>query len=226
MNRHKILSLLGIASVMGLFSACDMMGGLYDDTLDGGVEIPTVPVVVSEGQYYIDATDYAKWVYINLHADSLVITVSDISPQDYTETGAPEEWDYAHHRYDIKTNGGSVFMTDFHSIEELEATGLPATAVWTDDEYSENSITVDMSHMLEGYLVYAPGYKNTEASRWLDVDTSTMPPIYTMHDNVMLYRFKDDTYAAIQLVNYMSEDRYQTKGWMTVKYKYPLFTGF
>lgn len=28
MSRHQLLSMLGIVSVMGLFSACDMMGGL------------------------------------------------------------------------------------------------------------------------------------------------------------------------------------------------------
>lgn len=27
MSRHQLLSMLGIVSVMGLFSACDMMGG-------------------------------------------------------------------------------------------------------------------------------------------------------------------------------------------------------
>ncbi|UKK50820.1 HmuY family protein [Prevotella sp. E13-17] len=225
MNRHLLLSMLGIVAVMGLFSACDMMGDLYDDTITGGDDRQDVPVVEQrEGQYYIDATSYTKWVYINMHGDSLAITVADISTEDHTESGAPEEWDYAHHRYDVKTNDGSVMMTDCHSIEQLEAMGLPAEATWTNDEYSEQSITVDMSHMLEGYLDYAPGFKNREAGRWLDVDTSSMPPIYTMHDNVMLFRFKDGTYAAVQLVNYMSTDRYQTKGWMTVNYKYPIFT--
>ena len=44
-----------------------------------------------------------------------------------------------------------------------------------------------------------------------------------MHDNVMLLRLKDGTYAAIQLANFMSTDSYQVKGWMTVNYKYPMF---
>ena len=225
MSIRKLLSMLGTVSIVGLFSACDMMGGLYDDTIDGGNDRPDTTVIIQhEGQYYIDATSYTKWIYINLHGDSLTITVADINTDDYTETGAPEEWDYAHHRYDIKTNGGNVMMTDCHSIEQLEAMGLPEEATWTADEYSESSITVDMSHMLEGWLVYAPGYKNREAGRWLNVDTSTMPPIYTMHDNVMVYRLKDGTYAAIQLAGYMSTDRYQTKGWMTVNYKYPVFS--
>lgn len=222
MNLKKTTIMLGIASTLGLFSACDMLEGVYDDTLDAAPE-QQGDNSISEGQYYIDATSYTQWVYINFHSDSLRITTSTISLEDGTETGVPEAWDIAQHRYDVKTNGAAVVMTDFHSIEELEAAGLPSDVAWVEDEWSEEAITIDMSHMLEGYLVYAPSNKNTEAGKWLNVDTSTMPPIYTMHDNVILYRFSDGTYAAVQLTNFMSTDRYQTKGWMTVNYKYPIF---
>lgn len=183
----------------------------------------TVVVYIKSGTYYIDATDYTQWVYINLHTDTLTITTSDIHLEDFTETNIPQAWDLAQHRYDVKTNGCAVMMTDYHSIEALERAGIPTEGAWVKDELNDTAIVVDMSHMLEGYLVYAPSYKNAEASRWMNVDISTMPPIYTMYSNVMLYRFEDDTYAAIQLANYMSTDRYQIKGWMTVNYKYPMF---
>lgn len=245
MNLKKLFVALGIASSLGLFSACDMMSNFYDDTLDSVPSSDTQSgqnssqqtdsvtrtdstgqkqvIQVKSGQYYIDASSYTKWVYINFHSDSLCITTSDISLDNLKETGAPQAWDIAQHRYDVKTNQACVFMTDYHSISDLEAAGLPADAAWVADEYSDNAITVDMSHMLEGYLVYAPGNRNTEAGRWLHVDTSSMPPSYTLHDNVMLYRFDDGTYAAIQLVNFMSTDKYQIKGWMTVNYQYPIF---
>ena len=213
MNRRRHFILLGIASLMGLFSACDMLEEVYDD--------PTIEK--QEGQYYIDATDYAQWVYINFHTPTPTITISTISPDDLTETGAPAEWDIAQHRYDVKTNGAAVMMTPYHSIKELEAAGLPDEGEWVEDEESEQCITVDMSHMMEGYLTYAPGHKNKELGKWVEVDTSNMPPNYTMHDNVMLLRLKDGTYAAIQLANFMSTDSYQVKGWMTVNYKYPMF---
>lgn len=238
MKRRNFFAMLGMATLMGLFSACDMLEGVYDDTIDGGggsngggssqqndsiVTGDSTVITVKSGQYYIDATSYTQWVYINLHGDSLTVATSTISLEDSTETGVPAEWDLAQHRYDVKTNGAAVIMTDWHSIEELEAAGMPTGAAWVEDEWSEASVTIDMSHMLEGYLTYMPGYRNAEASQWVNVDTSTMPPVYTMHDNVMLYRFSDGTYAAIQLVNFMSADRYQTKGWMTVNYKYPMF---
>ena len=209
---RKHLILLGTVSLMGLFSACDMLEDVYDD--------PTV--VKQEGQYYVDATDYAQWVYINLHTPTPTVTTSTISLDDLSETGAPETWDIAHHRYDVKTNGAAVMMTPYHSIKELEAAGLPTEGEWVEDEESDECITVDMSHMMEGYLVYAPGHKNPEVGKWVEVDTSSMPPNYAMHDNVMLIRLTDGTYAAIQLANFMSTDSYQVKGWMTVNYKYPI----
>lgn len=234
MNRVKHCVALTAVALSGLLSGCDMMGGLYDDaeeTENGGerIEYHTVADGVRSGQYYIDATSYTQWIYINLHADQPSICTTEISMEDYSETEKPDEWDFALHRYDVKTNGAEVMMTPYHSIEALLSAGTPSEGKWVRDEYSEEAIIVDMSHMLELYLVYAPGYVNKEASKWLDVNIGTlpdnliMPPIYTMRDNVMLYRFADGTYAAIQLVSYMSNDRYQAKGWMTVAYKYPVF---
>lgn len=213
MSRRRYIMMLGIVTLMGLFSACDMLEEVYDDPI----------VEKQEGQYYIDATDYAQWVYINLHTPTPTITTSTIRLDDFTETGAPAEWDIAQHRYDVKTNDAAVMMTPYHSIQELEAAGLPTEGDWMEDEESEQCITVDMSHMMEGYLTYAPGHKNTELGKWVEVDTSNMPPNYTMYDNVMLLRLADGTYAAIQLANFMSTDSYQVKGWMMVNYKYPLY---
>ena len=212
MNKSNRILLTGIASLMVLLSACDILSDVYD----------TPTSEKKEGQYYVDATDYAKWVYVNLHTPTPTIVTSTISLDDFSETGVPAEWDIAQHRYDVKTNGAAVMMTPYHSIEELENTGLPSEGQWMEDEESEQSIIIDMSHMLEGYLTYAPGHKNLELSKWVEVDTSTMPPAYTMHDNVMLLRLNDGSYAAIQLANFMSTDNYQIKGWMTVNYKYPI----
>ena len=219
----KTLIMLGMVSLLGLFSACDMMEGLYDDTLDSNPNQSDVENSAGKNQYYINATSYTQWIYINFHSDTLVITTSDINIADSTETNEPAEWDIAHHHYDVKTNGASVLMTSYRSIEELEAAGMPENATWVEDTYSEEAFIIDLSTMLEGYLIYMPGYRNEEGCKWFNIDLSIMPPIYTMRDNVLLYRFNDGTYAAIQLINYMSTDRYHTKGWLTVNYKYPIF---
>lgn len=228
--------MLAMIALSGLLSACDMMESLYDNpatgsNTDGSNESGNHTMVdgVRSGQYYIDATSYTKWIYINLHADQPDTITSDIDLKSYSESNVPNEWDLAIHHYDVKTNGAEVMMTSYRSIEALLSAGMPTDGEWVEDVYSEEAAIVDMSHMLEGYLVYAPGYVNREASSWLNVDIGTlpdhliMPPIYTMRDNVMLYRFSDGTYAAIQLASYMSNDRYQTKGWMSINYKYPVF---
>lgn len=219
----QTLRILGIISCVGLFSACDMMGGLYDDTLDGNPESDVPSAESRDGQLYLDARSYTNWIYIDLHGEEPVFTVSTINPADYSETGVPEQWDIAVHHYDVKTNGAAVMMTACRSIEQVESEGMPTEGTWVEDEYSEESVWFDLSNMLEGYIVYAPGYKNTEAGKWLDVDITYMPPTYTMRDNVMLFRFTDGTYAAIQLCDYMSADKYRTKGWITLNYRYPIF---
>lgn len=89
------------------------------------------------------------------------------------------------------------------------------------DEWTTNKIAVDVSHMMEdnGYLIYAPSDFNPELSKWLNVDTSEMPPIYTPSNKVYLLRMKDDTMAAIRLVSYMNAAG--IKGYMTFDYIYP-----
>ena len=86
--------MLGIVSLMGLFSACDMLEDVYDDPI----------VEKQEGQYYIDATDYAQWVYINLHTPTPTITTSAIRAFDKGDFDRflDEFFKAIHSRYDIE----------------------------------------------------------------------------------------------------------------------------
>lgn len=88
------------------------------------------------------------------------------------------------------------------------------------DEWTTDRITVDMSQMMDGIIIYAEDYYNPCLSRWLDVDTSTMPPIYTLSNKVYVLRFSDGTYAALRLSNFMNDAA--VKGFMTVDYLYPV----
>ena len=63
-----------------------------------------------EGQIYINATSYTDWVYISF-ANKTTVTLS------YDED-APEKWDIAVHRYDVKTNNAKVIETDYTSFNE------------------------------------------------------------------------------------------------------------
>lgn len=220
----KTLCILGIILFGGIFSACDMLGGIYDDTFDGNnPEKKEAENVTTATSMYLDARSYTQWIYIDLHSTTPTTTISEISLEDYSESGKPATWDVAFHRYDIKTNGAKAIMTSYETIDELEAAGLPDNPQWVEDQFIEEAIWVDMSHMLEGYIIYAPSYKNVEASRWINVDISDMPPTYTTNNNVILLQFIDGTYGALQLDDFMTKDKYRIKGCLTINYKYPIF---
>lgn len=176
------------------------------------------------GTVYVDATDYTKWIYIDLHAQTVDST--RIIGEDGTElplqpsTALPEEWDFAIHRYDTKTNGGAVLETGATGIESVVAGGTIPAGNYVADVETTDKITIDMSHMMEGEIVYARSDYNTELSKWLNVNTSTMPPAYTPSNKVYILKLKDGTHAALRLADFKNAS--SVKGFMKVEYVYPL----
>ena len=53
-----------------------------------------------------------------------------------------------------------------------------------------------------------------------DVDTSPIPPIYTLSGKIYLLRLEDGTFAALRLANFMNDAA--VKGYMTIDYLYPV----
>lgn len=204
------------AAVLGasvaVSAACNgLFEGIYDvpDT-NSGFGFVAVDEATRSGRIYVDATSYEAWVYVDLHGRRVV--TSAVGDEE------PEAWDFAVHRYDGKTNGGSVLETAHEGFEALRAAGLPQGA-FVADVWTTQQITVDMSHMMEGYLVYAESFYNAELSKWLEVDTSAMPPVYTASERVYLVRLKDATLAALRLTGYT--DDAGVKGYLTIDYVYP-----
>ena len=226
MGRHKslVISVVVTGVEAMLLPSCNgMFEDVYDSMADdypGGKSASSEQsdVFPSRGTLAIDATSYTEWNYIDFHNG--VLSRSSISLEDKSESDVPLSWDLAIHRYDAKTNGASVTETNYESIDELLSFGLPADAEWEPDSWSDSKVTIDMSHMMDGYLEYLPSPYNAVLGRWLDVDTSTMPPIYTMSGKVYVVAFPDGTKAALKLVNYM--DAKSVKGHMTIEYVYPL----
>lgn len=198
---------------MLLPSCNDVLGDLYDEptsTAEYGFVEPCT--ATKAGLIYINATDYMVWTYIDFASQS----IDSLSVTD----PAPANWDFAVHRYDTKTNGAKVVGTDLTDINEARGwentRHLPEVAdVWTTDK-----IVIDMSTMMDGYLSYADSYYNPELSKWLDVDTSTMPPIYTPSGKVYIIYLESGERAAVKLKNYM--DGAGVKGYMSIEYIYPL----
>lgn len=216
MNKRSLFlrSMLGVVIV--LLSACN---GIFEDIYDEPQDLQNndygfikVDEATNSGTIYIDATQYTRWIYINFHThqiDSVEIT------DDMVE---PEAWDLAVHRYDAKTNKGSVQETSFTSLDALVASGALPSGNFVADEPSK--VTVDMSGMMDGVILYAESDVNPVLSAWLNVDTSTMPPIYTLSNKVYIVKLKDGTYAAVRLSNFMNDA--SVKGFMTIDYVYPL----
>lgn len=164
------------------------------------------------GRIYIDASDYKEWHYIDLQG-------RDVTTKSVEES-APSNWDFAIHRYDAKTNGGAVVESDATAITDIPAISTIPEESFVADEWTTDKITVDMSQMMDGIILYAEDYYNPCLSKWLNVDKSTMSPIYTLSGKVYILRLSDGTYAALRLINFMNDA--SVKGFMTIDYLYPV----
>jgi len=208
---RKTLECCLTAGAILLPLSCD---SIYDDPAD-------MPVVKEDNAYsYIDATEYTNWVYLNLEDGSQTTLAYD------NTADIPAEWTFALHRYDCKTNGGSAYETSFSTLDELTAAiaggtfTVPDASQFTADE--DGKITVDMSGMMQGVIEYADSKINKVLGLWLDVNTSQMPPIYTMSKKVYLLRTSGGAVAAIEFTDYANPSQYNTKGFISFKYIYPL----
>ncbi len=195
-------------------SACNgIFEEIYDaPTVGGEFGFVAVDDATHTGRIYIDATDYTEWHYIDLHGKS--VTTASVDAE------APANWDFAIHRYDAKTNGGAVTESaaaDFGMLPAISS--IPAEAFVT-DKWTTDKITVDMSQMMDGIIRYAEDWYNPCLSGWLHVDTSTMPPVYTLSGKIYLLRLPDGTCAALRLTDFMNDAA--VKGFMTIDYLYPV----
>ncbi len=75
-----------------------------------------------------------------------------------------------------------------------------------------------MSHMMDGYIDYADANINNVIGKWLNVDTSSMPPDYAMDSNVYLVRTKSDNVYAIRFTGYSNPYQSNTKGYISFEY--------
>lgn len=189
---------------------------IYDDPEDGA------GAGSSWAQHFtcVDATSYDRWVYLSLSKG----TALTVPIADGTEA-VPAEWDLALHRYDVKTHGGRVCDTGYTSLADFNRDVLnrtyrfPSDDRYTADIFTESTVVIDMSGMMQGTLVYTPSFYNEVLSGWLRVDTSRMPPDYVPSGKVYLLKLADGTVAAIRLTDFMKAS---VKGYMSFDYIYPL----
>ena len=220
-NKLKIIyTVISIGAAIGLLSSCDGILGSRYDAPEEDVEFGFIRFdsETSSGTIYIDASSYTKWTYLNL--DTRTIDTTYINKNGSEDGNVPSAWHIAVHRYDVKTNGGSVLQTEYSDPALLVSSGIMPEGEFKEDILTTDKIAIDMSGMMDGNIIYAPSSYNEELSRWLNVDTSQMPPIYSMSGKVYLLRVSDGRHAAIILRDYMNDAK--VKGFMTIEYVYPL----
>ncbi len=237
--QYPILTVLGMSSMT--FSACSGLVDIYDEL--------TVQDTASSPyrQLHVTATTYDDWTYLTLdNPDSTVVlpipttlnsgewdgvtsyTRQEIKLGSTTELSStptdaqpePERWDLAFHHFDIRTNGGMAFETEYTSLDQLPAhwSDIPGIE-WQADQTTKDRVWIDLSNS----LAFNIGCQTIDISlplsnmAWMDV--SNPPPIYNVSGHVCLLRMKDGTVAALFLDNYMNEKG--KKGYLTISYIYP-----
>ncbi len=223
---YKLAKALTLCTIAITTAACDdILSGLYDTPAEETVSANEAFTVTTEngmtrGSVTVDATNYTKWVYIDLHDLSTAIGRVPTSAAEIDTTWQPDNWDIAVHRYDAKTNGASVAKTDFTTIDDFLANGTIPTDGYVEDMLTDTTVIIDMSQMLQNIVGYGYTMYNAKLSEWFYLDRSTMPPGYNLRDNVFIVRFADDTHAAIKLASYMNSAN--IKGHLTISFAYPI----
>lgn len=213
MRAFKISAAL-VTTLLTAIGCNGIFGGIYDevDAATGS----TYGFIEQDhdrrgGTIFVDAQSYEHWFYLDFH--NHILDSSNIIHGD----SEPPQWDIALHRYDVKTNGGEAAETQYNDVDDVY---LPNTETLDYEADIYDSVVVDMSTMMQGYLGRCASPVNRVLSRWLNVNTSEMPPIYTLSHKVYIVRFADRTRAALLFSNYMNEA--SQKGYITIKYRYPL----
>lgn len=217
MKLSKLYSILMMGMVLLSFPSCNgAFEDIYDDPVEKGSEgeygFRNIDLSNNSGTIYVDASSYTRWVYINFHDRSIdSLEIESGKPE-------PEKWDVALHRYDAKILEGGAMETTFTDLASFMNSGkIPAGEFKAD---VKGEVTTDMSSMMDGVIKTVESPVNLELAKWLDVDTSTMPPIYTLSNKVYLVKMKDGSIAAVQLKDF--RNKMFDKGFMTIDYVYPV----
>lgn len=248
--RRYYAAALCLASM--LMAGCDgIFDGIYDRPAQDADLHPGFNDSGRPGRFTIllDARDYDRWLYLNLHARTLearpvpreltaawdgrstweryhvVGTRYELLEERTVDAQEePQEWDLAIHHFDVRTNGGKAAVTDYDTVEDVPGTGERngAHEAWDfePDCWTRHQCIVDLSGMFDRNIWYQASMVNPVLTEWVRMDFSTPPPKYEASRKVYILRLADGTMAAMQLKAYMSEAG--TKGFLTIDVRYPL----
>jgi len=179
-KRNVFLGLALVVAMATIFSSCEPK----PDPVPEEKETKTLTV---------DASAYDKWVYVSF-VQGKIVEISDFK-NDLS-------WDMALHRYDVRLNGGEAGKGQGAALEtsysELSAlTSIPTSGYVAD---------VMDSIMLSMPPTYASQPFNHEASKWIDVNTSAMPPSYTLSNKVYVFKTAEGKHVKIKFLDYKNAE--------------------
>lgn len=217
-----------IISLAMILSGCEgILDNIYDEAQADTLLGEGFQKEDADGSFVlqIDATSYDHWIYIDLHERTMErreiprtlsgewdgqsgiayqqLEGNNFTPLAFEKTDAqdePENWDFAIHHFDVKTNGGMV--------------AREGESVFVADEWADNQVIVDMREMMAYRIGYQCGKVNRLLSSWVKMDITTPPPVYSASGDTYILKMKDGSQAALKLLSYMSERG--TKGFLTI----------
>ena len=114
MLKYFFLLLSAVGSLLLMGSCEGIFEDLYDTppaTASDGFGFIETNTATKSGTIYIDVTSYKRWTYISLK-NKTTDTSNIVMGQE-----APAVWDFAMHRYDVRTNGGAAFETSYSTLD-------------------------------------------------------------------------------------------------------------
>ncbi len=179
----------------------------------------------------VKAIKYDHWTYVNLETGEMK-SLRDFSAWNYwkegeivsttpaqgSEADINMDWHIAIHRYEIKTNEGSVAATGLTEMDKL--TEWPASGYETDITVSD-SLYMDLTHMMDGEIGTAAtsNINGVLSNTIIRTPTHSMPPtLYSASKEVCVLKCKDVRRVQLQITDTYSDTG--AAGFVTLNYEW------
>lgn len=155
---------------------------------------------------FIDASDYAKWVFVNLETGKVYKTTEyDLETGKFDDLASENLWDIAFHRWDVKTKVGAFKsnLTDLEKAGEekniafVTDTEADVVYVFNHDKQKNKVAKTAISKVISGG--YQPG-------GWMHVNIANMPPSYNLSKNIFFVKTVMGKTVALQFTDYKKKD--------------------
>ena len=161
----------------------------------------------------LNASSWKKWTYFSFATGQVV----KVDKDSIIDSPKGLDWDIAFCRFYTRTNSGEsnsdkngkggVFMSEVKSMEQAQ---IPEDDKFIIDEVGKLDPAMDIivtSH-------------NKELQKWLDLDMSKMPPIFSIKNKVFIIRCADGkTYAKVKFLGF--ENNEAKRVYPKFEYEYP-----